>query len=120
MRIVLVDDNQAVRETFAARVAAAGHEIVGQADDGQAGVESALKLRPDIVITNWRMPVLHGIEATKQIRDSAPEVVVIALTSSADASVRDAFVRAGAEACIDMKDMTGLLDTLREVECRRR
>jgi CheY-like chemotaxis protein len=76
----------------------------GQADDGQAGVESALELRPDIVITNWDMPVLSGIEATRQIRANAPEVVVIALASTADAEVRDAFLGAGAAASIDKKD----------------
>src|SRR4051794_95552 len=119
MRIVLVDDSDVVRDALAAVVAAAGHQVVGQAAHGEEGLQQALALSPDVVITNWLMPVMDGIEATRQIRALAPDVVVIALTSSGDPTVRDLFLEAGAAACIDKKDIRRLRAALGEVAQHR-
>lgn len=119
MRIVLVDDSDVVREALAAVVAAAGHEVVGQAGHGEEGLQQAIALRPDVVITNWLMPVMDGVEATRQIRALAPDVVVIALTSSGDPTVRELFLEAGAAACLDKKDIAALRLALGEVAHRR-
>jgi DNA-binding NarL/FixJ family response regulator len=107
------------RGALAALVAAAGHEVVGQAGHGEAGVQQALALRPDVVITNWLMPVMDGVEATRQIRGLAPGVAVIALTSSGDPTVRDLFLEAGAAACLDKQDISGLRAALGELAHRR-
>ena len=118
MRIVLVDDNDVVREALAAVVAAAGHAVVGQAGHGEEGLRQALALRPDVVVTNWLMPSMDGVETTRQIRVLAPDVVVIALTSSGDPTVRDMFLEAGAAACLDKEDVTALRLELSEVAQR--
>ena len=108
MRVVLVDDNEAVRSALAEVVAAAGHEVVGQAAHGDHGVERTLALRPDLVITNCHMPVMDGIDVTRHIRAAAPDVAVIAVTATDDPRVHEAFLQAGARACVDKKDVTGL------------
>lgn len=119
MRVVLVDDADEVRELVAEVLTRAGHEVVGHAHDGWEGVELALAERPDAVITNWRMPRMDGVETTRRIRDAYPGIAILALSSSDDPRVRDGFLRAGADAVIDKRDMQGLLAAVRAVQGAR-
>ena len=119
MRVVLVDDADEVRELVAKVLTGAGHEVVGHAHDGWAGVELALAERPDAVITNWRMPRMNGVETTSRIRAAYPDIAILALSASDNAVVRDAFLRAGADAVVDKRDMRGLLAAIRAVEEQR-
>jgi DNA-binding NarL/FixJ family response regulator len=119
MRVVLVDDADEVRELVAQVLTGAGHEVVGHAHDGWEGVELALAERPDAVITNWRMPRMDGVETTRRIRAAYPGIAILALSSSDGPEVRDGFLRAGADAVIDKRDMRGLLAAVRAVEGAR-
>ena len=119
MRFVLVDDADEVRELVAEVLSRAGHEVVGHAHDGWEGVELALAVRPDAVITNWRMPRMNGVETTSRIRAAYPTIAILALSSSDDPAIRDAFIRAGADAVIDKRDMRGLLAAVRALETAR-
>ena len=119
MRVVLVDDADEVRELVANVLTGAGHEVVGHAHDGWAGVELALAERPDAVITNWRMPRMNGVETTIRIRAAYPHIAILALSASDNAEVREAFLRAGADAVVDKRDMRGLLAAIRAVEEQR-
>ena len=116
MRVVLVDDADEVRELIDEVLTAAGHEVVGHAHDGWEGVELALAERPDAVITNWRMPRMNGVETTSRIRAAYPSIAILALTSSDDPAIRDAFLGAGADTVIDKRDMRGLLAAVHAVE----
>ena len=68
-------------------------------------MELALSERPDVVITNWRMPKMNGVDTTRRIRGAHPDMVILALSSTGDAAVRDAFLEAGANAVVDKRDM---------------
>jgi DNA-binding NarL/FixJ family response regulator len=71
-------------------------EVVGTAADGEEAFTMAAELRPDVVLMDLRMPRCDGVEATRRLREQAPEVLVIVLTTYADdRSVIDA-LRAGA------------------------
>ncbi len=71
-------------------------EVVGEASNGEEAVAMARRLEPDVVLMDLLMPVMDGIEATREIRRELPEVEVVALTSVLeDASVTGA-IRAGA------------------------
>jgi DNA-binding NarL/FixJ family response regulator len=97
VRVLVVDDHPVFREGFAALLAnIPAVEIVGTAADGQEALAAVAADPPDVVVMDVQMPVLDGIEATRRLQSTHPEVGVVVLTmSEADATVLDA-MRAGA------------------------
>lgn len=86
VRVILVEDHAMVREGLARLLADEPDiEVVGEADDGRAGVELAGELRPNIVVMNLSLPGMNGADATRHVRASLPDVRVIALSSDGDA-----------------------------------
>jgi DNA-binding NarL/FixJ family response regulator len=97
IRVLLADDQSLVRAGFRMILAAEpGIEVVGQAADGAEAVGLARELHPDVVLMDVRMPVMDGIEATRQIvlGEESPRVLVLT-TFDLDEIVYDA-LRAGA------------------------
>lgn len=96
MRVLVADDHSLFRDGIASLIEAAGFTVVGQVGDGQAAVEAALRLRPDLVLLDISMPQMSGLEALRQIKAQAPEIQVVILTvSDDDASLLQA-VQSGA------------------------
>lgn len=97
VRVMVADDHAVVRAGIVALLAAEpGLEVVGEASDGLEAVEQALELRPAVVVMDVRMPGLTGDAATARIREAAPEVRVLVLTTyESDASILAA-IEAGA------------------------
>jgi DNA-binding NarL/FixJ family response regulator len=118
LRVVLIDDAEFVRDAVAASLRNAGHEIVGHAGDGAGGLRETLAHRPDLVITDWRMPVMDGVEATRQIRAAHPSAAIIAFTSTDTPELRDAFRVAGAAAFVTKGDVRGLVAAVRAIAGR--
>ncbi|MEV0566499.1 response regulator transcription factor [Dactylosporangium sp. NPDC050588] len=82
IRLLIVDDHPIVRDGLRGAFAGtAEFEVVGVAGDGAAAVERAVELRPDVVLMDLRMPVLDGAEAIRRLRQRAPEVRVLVLTT---------------------------------------
>ena len=103
-RIVLVEDNEVFRDALELLLGMRDDvEIVASVGDGLAAVAAAKKYRPVVLLMDYRMPALDGIQATAQVMEEVPGVAVVALTASADAAEREALVEAGAVACL-MKD----------------
>jgi DNA-binding NarL/FixJ family response regulator len=84
MRVLVADDHSLFRDGIISLLEAAGFEVVGQAGDGQAAVEAALRLRPDLVLLDITMPQLSGLEALRLIKRELPETQVVMLTVSDD------------------------------------
>ena len=100
-RIVLVEDNEVFRDALELLLGMRDDvEIVASVGDGLAAVAAAKKYRPDVMLMDYRMPALDGIQATAQVMEEVPGVAVVALTASADAAEREALVEAGADACL--------------------
>ncbi|WP_353815851.1 response regulator [Agromyces sp. SYSU T00266] len=78
-RVLVADDHALVRSGIVGLLEAADLEVVGEAGDGLAAVESARRLRPDVVLMDIRMPGLDGIEATARLsaEPGAPSVLVL-------------------------------------------
>jgi DNA-binding NarL/FixJ family response regulator len=78
--------------------------VVAEATDGREALELLKTLRPDVVITDIRMPNMNGIELTREIKRLYPSIHVLALTSVPDQTTRDAMLAAGASSYIAKSD----------------
>jgi chemotaxis response regulator CheB len=97
IRVILADDHALLRQgTTELLNREPDIRVVGEAENGQQAVDLANELRPDVVIMDVRMPVLSGIEATKMIRDSLPQVHVLVLTAHEDDQYVFSLLQAGA------------------------
>lgn len=78
-RVLLVDDNEAMLAR-AARVLTPGHQIVGAAKEGQAALEAARTLHPDVIVLDISMPVMTGLEIAARLRDAGSTAALVFLT----------------------------------------
>jgi DNA-binding NarL/FixJ family response regulator len=85
IRVLIADDQRAVREGLAMLVGLADEiEVVGTAANGIEAVQLASELHPDVVLMDLRMPEMEGGEATRKIRAAEPDTHVLVLTTYAD------------------------------------
>lgn len=77
LRIAVADDEPEMRDYFQETLTALGHEVVGAADNGAALVELCRETRPDLAITDIKMPDMDGIEAATKIREDQPVPVIL-------------------------------------------
>ncbi|TFD91102.1 response regulator transcription factor [Cryobacterium lactosi] len=85
IRVLVVDDHAMVRAGLIAVLAADGDiEVVAQAADGRAAVTEAIATTPDVVLMDLSMPVVDGVEATRQVIAQVPSTRIVVLTSFAD------------------------------------
>jgi DNA-binding NarL/FixJ family response regulator len=83
--VLLVDDHQLVRAGLVALVESADDlAVVGQAADGREAVRAAVSLRADVVLMDLSMPVMDGVEATRQLVAAMPDARIVVLTSFSD------------------------------------
>src|SRR5438045_2336003 len=95
--VILADDHTVVRQGLRALLVAEGDiEIVGEADNGRQAVQLVKKLLPDVVVMDIAMPVLNGLEATRQITRLAPSTKVLVLSSYSDDEYVQQLTEAGA------------------------
>ena len=116
IRLLVVDDEALIRSGFRLILQSEpGFQVVGEAADGAAAIEEALRLRPDVVLMDVRMPRMDGVEATRRLTESTDAKVLILTTFDLDAYLFDA-VRAGASGFL-LKDVPpdDLADAIRAV-----
>jgi len=97
VRVVLADDQRLVRESLATLLGLLdGIELLATASDGEEALALSAEHDPDVVLMDLRMPRMDGIEATSRLRETHPEIRVIALTTYADDESVLGALRAGA------------------------
>ncbi len=80
-RILIADDHQVVRSGLRAILEAhEGWQIVAEAADGKEAIDKALATKPDVAIIDYSLPVMNGLEATRQIRARMPSAEVLVFT----------------------------------------
>src|SRR5213082_960954 len=115
VRLILADDHRMLRESLRRAMEDNGFDVVGEAPDGAEAVRLAEELRPDVILMDVTMPVLDGVEATRQVRDRVPGTQVVILTMHADREVLVDAIRAGAAGYL-VKDCSTeeVVDTVRK------
>jgi DNA-binding NarL/FixJ family response regulator len=101
IRIVLIEDNDVFREALELLLTLNGEiEVVGSQADGASAVEICRKLVPDVLVVDYRLPGLDGVQVTRAVREHCPTVAVVALTAAAGEREIQALLDAGAVACV--------------------
>ena len=101
IRVLLVEDNQVFREALELLLGMrADVEVVASVGDGASAVPACTQHRPDVVLMDYRLPGLDGVQATSAVRESCPDTAVVCLTASANPREIEALYEAGATACL--------------------
>ena len=101
IRVVLVEDNDVFREALELLLGLRPEmSVVASVADGADAAEVVAELRPDVVLMDYRLPGLDGVQATRAVKEACPETAVVCLTASANMRERDALLEAGAVDCL--------------------
>ena len=97
IKVLLAEDHTIVRKGIRSLLdGVADIEVVGEAEDGREAVEKVGQLLPDVVLMDNTMPILNGLEATRQIKKQFPQIMVLILTMHTDEEYIFQFLQAGA------------------------
>lgn len=106
-RVVICDDHAIVREALKMKIGEVAElEVVGEAADGEAVVEMALDLKPDLLIIDVEMPKSDGISAMSSILKKDPEIKVLIFTAHEQPNVIDLAIRCGASGYLSKSSST--------------
>lgn len=101
LRILIADDHDVVREGLRTLLAQhTGWEICGEAAGGREAVDKALKLKPDVVVLDFSLPELNGLDVTRRIRTALPQAEVLILTMHESETLAGELLAAGARAFV--------------------
>jgi DNA-binding NarL/FixJ family response regulator len=97
VRIIIVDDHFHVREAWSWVLnQVPGINVIAQCANGREAIETARKLRPDVILMDINMEPVNGIEATRAIREFAPDIKIIGVSIQAERSYVNEMLRNGA------------------------
>lgn len=97
IRVMLVEDHRMVREALREVLARVSDmEVVGEAGDARDGLAQALKLKPNVIVLDIRLPDLNGIEVAVRLRDAGSDAKIVALSAFSDKRFVTEMLRAGA------------------------
>ena len=119
-RVLLVDDSVPARITL--RSVLKGYidlQIVGEACDGRQAIEQVAACEPDIVLMDYSMPNMNGIEAARLIKKFSKETVIIGLCTVPDTYITDGFLNAGALAVLYKDRIEHLHSTIEQAFPKR-
>ena len=112
--VVLVEDNDLFREALELMLAVTPDvRVVASVADGRSAIEVCQDVKPDVVLMDYRLPELDGVEATAAIRAARTGAAVVALTAAAENGEVAALYDAGAVACLtkdsDLNEIVGAI-----------
>jgi DNA-binding NarL/FixJ family response regulator len=115
--VLLAEDHAIVRQGLCALLKADGHfQMVGEARTGREAVALTLKLKPDVVLMDIAMPVLNGLEATRQILAANPAARIVILSAHSDDEYIERMSAAGAAGFLEKQTSAEILTrAIREV-----
>ncbi|MBI3230049.1 MAG: response regulator [Burkholderiales bacterium] len=96
MTTLIIDDNEITRELLRVTMRSDGYQVLGEATDGESGMEMVARLKPDVVFLDIVMPGMSGIDVLKSIKSKLPKTVVLMVTGNSDRATVQAAVQNGA------------------------
>jgi two-component system, NarL family, response regulator DesR len=116
IRVVLVEDNQVFREALELLLSLQDDiEVVAAVDNGSEAAAVCEQQEPDVVVLDYRLPGLDGLQATNAVREAAPEARIVFLTASLSASEARELYAAGAVACLTKDtDLDAIIGAIRD------
>lgn len=109
--ILIVDDSAVIRRSVRACIERnSGWEVCGEAENGSIAIEKVRQLCPDVVILDWQMPVMDGLQAAKEIRRIAPSTTILIITMHESAELARNALAAGVREVLSKSD--GIADHL--------
>ena len=101
VRVALAEDNRVFREALELLLGMQPEvEVVASVENGNDVVEVCREHDPDVIVMDYRLPGLDGVQATAAVRRDCPNVSVVCLTASANLRQMEALIAAGAVACL--------------------
>jgi DNA-binding NarL/FixJ family response regulator len=101
IRVVLIEDNDVFRQALELLLTLRGEiEIVGSEPDGTRAAELCDELQADVMLVDYRLPGLDGVQVTQAVHERCPEVAIVALTAAAGEHELQALLDAGAVAYV--------------------
>jgi CheY-like chemotaxis protein len=113
IRVMVVDDTDHVRRMLTSMLSLDGYEVVGEVASGPAALEAVVAADPDIVVIDYKMPGMDGLDTARGIRQRRPDQVMILYTAYIDEALEKAAADAGISLCIGKVD--GLSSLEREI-----
>jgi two-component system, NarL family, response regulator NreC len=95
IRVLLADDHSLIRQGLRALLEKQGFQVVSEAADGQETVRAVEQTQPDVAIIDISMPILNGVDATRELKKSSPKTKVIILTQHDEEQYVTEALRAG-------------------------
>ncbi len=116
VRILLVEDNAVFREALELLFSLRDDiEVVASVGDGTAAVPACIEHHPDVVLMDYRLPGLDGVQATRAVLAACPGVAVVCLTASAGGHEMEALREAGATACLRKdQELEEIVDAIKD------
>ena len=100
--VVLVEDNDVFREALELLLGLRPEmRVIASVADGADAAPVVAELCPDVVLMDYRLPGLDGVQATRAVLAACPETAVVCLTASANPREREALMEAGAVGCLE-------------------
>lgn len=116
LRVVIIDDTEDLRELLRLALLRGGMSVVGEAGDGQAGIETVAECLPDIILLDLSMPVMDGLEALPHLRALVPEARIIVLSGFGASQMAERAMTIGADGYLQKGASLGrILDQIRDV-----
>lgn len=113
IRVMVVDDTPHVLRMLTSMLSIDGFEVVSEASSGAEAIERVEKADPDVVVIDYKMPVMDGLTAAREIRSRRPDQVVVLYTAYVDDALEREAAEAGVALCLDK--IEGLASLEREI-----
>jgi two-component system invasion response regulator UvrY len=115
IRIVLIEDNEVFRQALRVMLELGDEiEIAAEAGEGERAVELCRQHEPDVILLDYRLPGMDGVQVAQRVRAECPRVAVVVLTAAAQEREIEALLENGAVACVRKDEpLDAILDAIR-------